>query len=253
MILNPEICYTALRSKDSRFDGIFFVGVKSTGVYCRPICTARAAKREYYLYFSSAAGAEKEGFRPCLRCRPELAPGNAPIDMKSKLAESVVSYIEDDLLQDQSITGLADELGVTPRHLRRVFNEEFGVTPIEYAQTKRLLLSKHLLKDTNLPITEIAFASGFSSLRRFNALFKERYRLAPTDIRKNGISYEKNMPVTFELGYRPPFDWESYLGFLELRMTEGIETIEDRQYIRKKERIKIKIVRLMENFLQINL
>ena len=235
MILNSDICYKALRSKDSRFDGLFFVGVKSTGVYCRPICTARAAKKEYYSYYSSAAGAEKAGFRPCLRCRPELAPGNAPVDMKSKLAEAAVSFIEDSLVQDQSIEGIAKKLGVSGRHLRRVFRDEFGVSPIEYAQTKRLLLAKHLLTDTKLSITKIAFASGFSSLRRFNTLFRERYKLTPTSIRRNGSRYEKNMPVKFELMYRPPLDWDSLLGFLKPRMTEGIETVKGKRYLRTAE------------------
>ncbi len=232
MNLDPEICITALRAKDARFDGLFFVGVRSTGIYCRPICTARSARRENYLFFSSAAGAEKAGFRPCLRCRPELAPGNAPVDMKSRLAEAAVSYIEDSLLQEQSIADLACKLGVTSRHLRRVFRDEFGVSPVEYAQTKRLLLAKHLLTDTKLPVTEIAFASGFSSLRRFNTLLRERYKLTPTGIRKHAGSNDKNIPVSFELRYRPPMDWNSLLNFLEPRLTTGIEIIKGKRYIR---------------------
>lgn len=232
MLLNPDICYSAIRSKDTRFDGLFFVGVQSTGIYCRPICPARTAGRDQCLYFSSAAAAEKAGFRPCLRCRPELAPGNAPVDMKSRLVEAAVSHIEDDLLQDRSVADLADQLGVTARHLRRVFKGEFGVTPIEYAQTKRLLLAKHLLTDTRLPVIAIAFASGFSSVRRFNALFRERYRLTPTNIRKYGNGYEGNLPVSFELGYRPPLDWEAMTGFLKPRLTPGVEMVRDGRYFR---------------------
>jgi len=232
MILDTDICYAALKSKDSRFDGRFFVGITSTGIYCRPVCPARSAKREHCQFFSSAAAAEKAGFRPCLRCRPELAPGNAPVDTTSQLVEAAVTQIDDTLLQDQSVSDIADVLGITGRHLRRIFRKAFGVTPIEYVQTKRLLLAKHLLTDTSLSITEIAFASGFSSLRRFHALFRERYRLTPSDIRRNGQSMRDEQAIKFELGYRPPLDWESLLGFLEPRMIPGVETITANRYMR---------------------
>lgn len=232
MNLNSDICFTALRAKDTRFDGVFFVGIKSTGIYCRPICTARPAKRENCLFYSSAAAAEKAGFRPCLRCRPELAPGNAPVDMKSRLTAAAIHQIEDGLLQDENVSDLANGLGITDRHLRRIFKDELGVTPIEYAQTKRLLLAKHLLTDTRLPVAEIAYASGFSSLRRFNALFRERYRLNPTLIRKTAGGCQSGGSLNFELGYRPPFDWTSLINFLKLRSTPGIETVKNGHYYR---------------------
>jgi len=232
MLLDQDICYSALQSKDQRFDGKFFVGIKSTGIYCRPICPARTANRKSCQFFPSAAAAEKSGFRPCLRCRPELAPGNAPVDMQSQLAGKAVSRIEDTLLQEESVAELAASLGVSSRHLRRTFRSQFGVSPIEYTQTKRLLLAKHLLTDTQLPVTQIAYASGFSSLRRFNTLIKERYRLTPTDIRKSGAQNERNLPVKFELSYRPPLDWDSLLNFLKPRLTPGTEMIKENRYFR---------------------
>ena len=184
MTLDPDHCYQALLTHDARFDGAFFVGVATTGIYCRTVCTAKTPRRENCAFYPSAAAAERAGFRPCLRCRPELAPGNARIDALSRLAADAAGRIEDGALTEGSVADLAGEMGVSDRHLRRVIESEFGVSPVELAQTQRLLLAKRLLTDTALPIGEIAFASGFSSLRRFNALFQERYRLNPTDLRK---------------------------------------------------------------------
>ena len=184
MMLDAESCYRALATHDSRFDGRFFVGVSSTRIYCRPVCTVRTPRRENCHFFPSAAAAEVEGYRPCLRCRPELAPGNASVDATERLGQAAVDLIENGALDDDGLEGLAERIGVTSRHLRRVFVAQFGVAPVEYAQTQRLLLAKHLLTDTALPITEIALASGFQSLRRFNALFKARYRMAPSRLSK---------------------------------------------------------------------
>jgi len=184
MLLDPQSCYQALQAHDARFDGRFFVGVSSTRIYCRPVCTVKVPKRENCRFFPSAAAAESSGYRPCLRCRPELAPGNASIDAGARLAQAAASLIEDGMLNETGIDALAARLDVTDRHLRRVFQTEFGVSPVEFAQTHRLLLAKRLLTDTSLPITEVALASGFGSLRRFNTLFRERYRLSPTDLRK---------------------------------------------------------------------
>jgi AraC family transcriptional regulator of adaptative response / DNA-3-methyladenine glycosylase II len=172
MVLEAATCYRAMRSRDARFDGRFFVAVSSTRIYCRPVCTVKPPKRENCRFYPSAAAAELAGYRPCLRCRPELAPGNASIDATSRLAQAAASLIEDGTLNGAGVDALAGRLGITDRHLRRAFGAEFGVSPVEFAQTQRLLLAKRLLTDTRLPVTEIALASGFNSVRRFNALFR---------------------------------------------------------------------------------
>src|SRR5665213_1746539 len=181
---DADACYRALRTHDARFDGRFFVAVKSTKIYCRPICTARPVKRENCRFYATAAEAESALYRPCLRCRPELAPGNASVDSSARLAHAVAILIENDTYGDGGFAEIAGGLGVTDRHLRRVFAAEFGVSPVAYAQTQRLLLSKRLLTDTRMTVTDVAFAAGFKSVRRFSALFKERYRLRPLDLRK---------------------------------------------------------------------
>ncbi len=185
MSLDPASCYRALQAHDRRFDGKFFVGVATTGIYCRPVCTVRAPRRENCSFFASAAAAEVAGYRPCLRCRPELAPGNAGVDTTARLAQAAVGLIENGVFDDGGIEALAARIGVTGRHLRRIFDAEFGVSPVEYAQTQRLLLAKRLLTDTTLPVTEVALASGFASVRRFNALWKARYRMAPSRLRRD--------------------------------------------------------------------
>ena len=177
MTLDSHTCYRALKARDARFDGRFFVAVSSTRIYCRPVCTVKPPKRENCRFYPSAAAAETDGYRPCLRCRPELAPGNASVDATSRLAQAAASLMEDRALDEAGLDTVAAQLGITDRHLRRAFGAEFGVSPVQFAQTQRLLLAKRLLTDTVLPVTEVAFASGFGSVRRFNALFKQRYRL----------------------------------------------------------------------------
>src|SRR6188508_1423137 len=183
MTLDLHTCYRALRARDARFDGRFFVAVSSTRIYCRPVCTVKPPKRENCRFYPSAAAAETGGYRPCLRCRPELAPGNASVDATSRMAQAAAGLIEDRSLEGEGLEAVAARLGITDRHLRRAFGAEFGVSPVEFAQTQRLLLAKRLLTDTALPVTEVAFASGFGSVRRFNALFKQRYRLVPSQLR----------------------------------------------------------------------
>jgi AraC family transcriptional regulator of adaptative response / DNA-3-methyladenine glycosylase II len=183
MILDAETCHGACAAKDKRFDGRFYVGVTSTGIYCRCICPARTPKRENRTFWPSAAAAEAAGFRPCLICRPERAPGLAPIDAPARLAAAAYARIEAGALEEQGLEALAEGLGVTSRHLRRVMNAEFGASPIEIAQTGRLLAARRLLNETALSVTEIAFASGFRSLRRFNATMKDRYGAPPTKMR----------------------------------------------------------------------
>jgi AraC family transcriptional regulator, regulatory protein of adaptative response / DNA-3-methyladenine glycosylase II len=232
MLLDSNQCYRALRSHDARFDGRFFVGVATTRIYCRPVCTARTPHREHCRFFPSAAAAEGQGFRPCLRCRPELAPGFAAVDANRRLAQSAAGLIEDGRLGDARLPDLARHLGVTDRHLRRVFQLEFGVSPVEYAQTQRLLLAKHLLTDTDMSVLDVAMASGFASLRRFNHLFSTRYRMTPAELRRKAPGRGPAERLSFDLAYRPPYDWDAMLAFLAKRAIAGVEAVDARSYAR---------------------
>jgi AraC family transcriptional regulator of adaptative response / DNA-3-methyladenine glycosylase II len=246
MTLDPHTCYRAMRSHDARFDGRFYVAVRSTRIYCRPVCSVRPPKRENCRFYPSAAAAESAGFRPCLRCRPELAPGNASVDATTRLAQAAASLIEDAALEESGLEAIAQRLGITDRHLRRAFGAEFGVSPVEFAQTQRLLLAKRLLTDTTLPVTEIAFASGFRSVRRFNALFRSRYRLQPKRLRRyapGGASLHAGAKASedalgFELAYRPPYDWAALSAFLGARTIAGVEAFEDGVY-RRTARLRV--------------
>lgn len=231
MRLDPDTCYQTMLTKDRRFDGWFFVGVSSTGIYCRPVCPVRAPKLRNCHFFANAAAAERAGFRPCLRCRPELAPGHGLLDVSSRLAQATATLVEEGFLNTASIADLAARVGVTDRHLRRIFDAEFGVSLIEFAQTQKLLMAKRLLTDTRLPVNTIALASGFGSVRRFNDLFLKRYGLNPLRFRKGtGAPQAENM--TFALGYRPPFCWSGILGFLERRSIHTVEHVGDGAYSR---------------------
>jgi AraC family transcriptional regulator of adaptative response / DNA-3-methyladenine glycosylase II len=229
--LDSLTCYRALRARDARFDGRFFVAVSSTRIYCRPVCTVKPPRRENCRFFPSAAAAEAAGYRPCLRCRPELAPGNASVDATSRLAQAAAGLIEDGALAETRLDALAARLGVTDRHLRRAFAAEFGVAPVQFAQTQRLLLAKRLLTETALPVTEIAFASGFGSVRRFNALFRERYRMQPARLRRMRAAGVADV-LEFELAFRPPYDWGAMLDFLGARAIAGVEQVEGGRYRR---------------------
>lgn len=225
--------YAAFQSKDARFDGRFFVGISTTGIYCRPVCRAKLPKPENCSFYTTAAAAEQAGFRPCLLCRPELAPGNAPVDASSSLSYRAAKLLEETCGCEQSLTQLAGRLGCTDRHLRRVFTAEYHVTPIQYLQTCRLLLAKNLLTDTDLSVIYVAMASGFGSLRRFNDLFQKHYRLSPTALRRQ--TKEKDKPhsdVTLALGYRPPYQWQQMLDFLTLRAIPGVEMVKNETYLR---------------------
>src|ERR687884_289006 len=189
-MLNAQICERALGARDARFDGLFFIGITTTRVYCRPVCPARVSYPGHRRFFDSAAAAERAGFRPCLRCRPELAPGRALIDAVPRLARVATHRIAAGALNGRGVAALAQELGVSERHLRRALEREIGVSPLELAQTHRLLLAKRLLADTSLSVTRIAYASGFQSLRRFYSVFRERYRLSPSEVRRVSRSNE---------------------------------------------------------------
>jgi AraC family transcriptional regulator of adaptative response / DNA-3-methyladenine glycosylase II len=231
MLLDHTLCYNALCSRDHRFDGRFYVAVSSTGIYCRPVCRVKKPKASNCVFFSSAAAAEKAGFRPCLKCRPELAPGQASVDATDRLAHAAAQLIEDGFLTDNCLRDLAHRLAISERHLRRVFHDVFGVTPVAYGQTQRLLLAKRLLTDTAMSVTSIAMAAGFGSLRRFNSLFQSRYRLKPTAIRQLTQQDPAEM-LSFELAYRPPYAWSEQMAFLNHRAIAGVETVIADSYCR---------------------
>jgi AraC family transcriptional regulator of adaptative response / DNA-3-methyladenine glycosylase II len=237
MIQEPSALYSAHASRDPRFDGVFFVGVTSTGIYCRPVCTAKTPKASNCRFFGSAAAAEREGFRPCLRCRPELAPGCAPVDGASRVAGRISQRIADGVLDDGAgLEALAAEFHMSSRQLRRIVQRELGVSPIELVLTRRLLLAKQLLTETGLPIIEVAYSSGFSSLRRFNDAFLGRYGMPPTRLRRaaTGVGGAESAPETIvlQLAYRPPFDWAGMLAFLAARAFRGAEWVGDDEYMR---------------------
>ncbi|MBL6750346.1 MAG: helix-turn-helix domain-containing protein [Nevskia sp.] len=232
MHLDSELCYRSLTARDARFDGQFFVGVTSTGIYCRPVCPARTPRQDRCRFFANAASAEHEGYRPCLRCRPELAPGRAPVDSVGRLAAAAVARIEAGALNEDGIDALAAELGIGSRQLRRAIEREYGVAPVELAQTQRLLLAKRLLTDTDVKVADVAFASGFSSLRRFNHLFRSRYGLSPTGLRRRQAPASAPGALRLKLAYRPPLDWDTLAGFLAGRGAPGVEYVDGRRYLR---------------------
>ncbi|MDP2369923.1 DNA-3-methyladenine glycosylase 2 family protein [Rhodoferax sp.] len=248
MALHPtpthdDACYLALKAKDARFDGCFFTGVTSTGIYCRPVCRVRTPKRENCRFFEHAAQAEQAGFRPCLRCRPELAPrshtspaNGAAGAWSMQDASRILAWQAANLLDAPdawgdtlpSASSLATRLGVSDRHLRRIFEAHLGVSPLQYLQTRRLLCAKQLLRDTSLPVTQVAALSGFASLRRFNAAFVQHYRLAPSQVRAQeagAARADAQAGLLLRLAYRPPYDVAAMLGFFETRAIAGHEQL----------------------------
>jgi AraC family transcriptional regulator of adaptative response / DNA-3-methyladenine glycosylase II len=234
--VNHEAWSRAVISRDPRFDGVFYVGISTTGIYCRPVCPARISDPERRRFFASAAAAEQEGFRPCLRCRPELAPGLAVCDAVPRVARAAATRIAAGGLNGRSVADLADELGVSERHLRRAMERELGVSPIELAQTHRLLLAKCLLTDTSLPVTRIAFASGFQSLRRFNTVFQQRYRLSPTVLRDRPRATpipSSDLPgdwIRLTLSFRAPLAWDELVGSIAPDTAGGVGVVEGSRY-----------------------
>ena len=232
-------CYRALQSKDSRFDGVIFVGVKSTGIYCRPICPARIARYENCTFYGSAAAAQEAGYRPCLRCRPETAPQFASWKGTSNTVSSALALIGDGALdgENSSVEKLAERLGVGERQLRRLFLQHLGASPVVVAQTRRVLFAKQLIHDTLLPMTEVALAAGFNSLRRFNEVFHDLFHRAPSSLRRKSAldPADPGEGTVFRIRYRAPYDWESMLEFLQARAIPGIETVEKDIYKRTVE------------------
>ena len=232
LTLTDDDCYAALKAKDARFDGSFFTAVTSTGIYCRPVCRVKAPKRENCRFFGHAAQAESAGFRPCLRCRPELAPHSVVWSIQDAsyiLAHQAAKLLDEPegwMDSSPSVEKLALKLGISDRHLRRIFEAQFGVSPLQYLQTRRLLTAKQLLADTHLPMTQIALMSGFASVRRFNAAFVAHYKLNPTQLRRAAPKADYDQGMTVRLGYRPPYDVAAMLAFMETRRINTVETIE---------------------------
>lgn len=236
---NADRWYAALQARDPRFDGVFFVGVSTTGIYCRPVCVARTPGRDRCTFFIDAAQAEAAGYRACFRCRPESAPGAAPVDARSRLVRAALARVDAGFLNDGSIDALAGALGVTDRHLRRVVADEVGASLVEIAQSRRLAMARRLLADSGLSVAAIAFASGFRSVRRFNALFAQRYGRAPTRWRRAGsVSKPRGTQplgergLSLRLSFRPPLHWHDMLAFLGPRAIAGVESVTADAYSR---------------------
>jgi AraC family transcriptional regulator of adaptative response / DNA-3-methyladenine glycosylase II len=237
-LLDRRTYYRAFQSHDARFDGRVFVGVTSTGIYCRPICPARAPKFENCRFFASAAAAQEAGFRPCLRCRPEIAPDLAFWRGTANTVSRALALIADGALdgEDSDVEKLAERLGVGGRQLRRLFQRHLGASPIAVAQTRRVLFAKQLLHDTHLPMAEVALASGFGSVRRFNETFRDLFGRPPSALRrKAGNDNSAREGVTLRLAYRPPYDWPGMLAALSSRAAPGVERVDGNAWHRRIE------------------
>jgi AraC family transcriptional regulator of adaptative response / DNA-3-methyladenine glycosylase II len=227
-VRNREACYRALLTRDGRFDGRLFTGVVSTGVYCRPVCPARTPKLQNCRFFASAAAAQSAGFRPCLRCRPETAPDLAAWRGSSNTVSRALALIAEGGLDggEAGVDALADRLGLGGRQLRRLFKQHLGASPVAVAQTRRVLLAKQLIQETSLPLTEVALAAGFGSVRRFNETFLQLYGRAPGALRTSRPSSGPAADgVTLRLRYRPPYDWDAMREHLQARSIAGVEEV----------------------------
>jgi len=231
--LDRRVCDRARKSRDARFDGKFFIAVTSTRIYCRPICPARSPKDENVRYYATAAAAQADGFRPCLRCRPEASPATPAWSGTSSVVSRGLRLISEGALDREGVEALADRLGVTARHLRRLFVQHLGATPLEVALTRRVHFAKKLIDETRLPISQIAFAAGFGSLRRLNGEIRKTFSRPPTELRKlSPRRSDGSEGYRFRLSYRPPYDWPQVIGFLAARATPGIETVDAGRYAR---------------------
>src|ERR1700675_1773404 len=228
MNLDLQVCLRARLTRDPRFDGKFFIGVVGSGVYCRPICPAPTAKEKNVRYFPSAAAAAEAGFRPCLRCRPESSPGTPAWLGTSNTVSRALRLIGESGLEDGGVEVLAERLGIGSRHLRRLFLKHLGARPIAVAQTRRLHFAKKLIDESRLPMRDVAIASGFGSVRRFNAMFLKTYGRTPTQLRKASrpAAAGPDSEYRFLLRFRPPFSWVGLLEFLAPRAIPGIEIVE---------------------------
>ncbi|WP_407948750.1 AlkA N-terminal domain-containing protein [Parvibaculum sp.] len=229
--LDPDACYRAMQAKDARFDGRFFVCVSTTGIYCRPVCPARVPKRENCSFAASAAAAEAAGFRSCLRCRPETAPGTPAWAGTAATVSRALRLIEEGALDEGRLEDLAARLGLGERQLRRLFLAHVGAGPQAVAANRRLLTAKQLISDTAMPLSEVAHAAGYQSLRRFNDAIRTAYGVAPTDIRRASDA-QTGGTIRLRLGYRPPFDFPGILAYLAARAIPGVERVDGKSYAR---------------------
>jgi AraC family transcriptional regulator of adaptative response / DNA-3-methyladenine glycosylase II len=236
-VLDPQVCYRALQTRDERFDGRIFVGVTSTGIYCRPVCPARTARFDHCRFFPSATAAQEAGFRPCLRCRPETAPDLGSWRGTSNTVSRGLALIAEGALEGEgaSVDALAERLGVGARQLRRLFHQHLGASPIAVAQTRRVLFAKQLLHETRLPMADIALAAGFGSVRRYNETFRALFGRPPSALRRGRGSGEGSIAetgVTVRLRYRAPYDWPAMLSYLGARAVDGVERVDGGRYAR---------------------
>jgi AraC family transcriptional regulator, regulatory protein of adaptative response / DNA-3-methyladenine glycosylase II len=235
MDMDDDACYRAIATRDSRFDGRLFVAVRTTGIYCRPICPAPLPRRDQVCFFPTAAACQEAGFRPCLRCRPETAPELAAWQGTGSTVSRALGLIEDGALDAASVDALASRLGIGERQLRRLFRQHLGASPIAVAQTRRILLAKQLIHETRLPMIEVALAAGFRSVRRFNETFQELFGRPPSAIRRSGVIEEpvdRSGAIRLTLSYRPPFEWDALLAFLYARGISGVEAVTPGRYMR---------------------
>jgi AraC family transcriptional regulator of adaptative response / DNA-3-methyladenine glycosylase II len=233
--LDHDACYRAIRQRDARFDGRFFTGVKTTGIYCRPVCPARVPLSKNVIFFPTAAAAQEAGFRPCLRCRPETAPDLGAWRGTSNTVSRALSLIELGALDEADVDGLAGRLGVGERQLRRLFRQHLGASPVAVAQTRRILLAKQLIHETRLPMAEVTFASGFGSIRRFNETFQTLFGRPPSELRRvAGPDFPAGPAgeIVLLLRYHPPYDWDAMIAFLQRRAIAGVEHVTAQRYAR---------------------
>ncbi len=233
--LDHDACYRAVAVRDPRFDGRLFLGVRTTGIYCRPICPARTPRQHNVVFFPTAAAAHEAGFRPCLRCRPETAPDLGAWRGASNTVSRALALLEMGALDDGSVDDLAGRVGVGERQLRRLFQQHLGASPVAVAQSRRVLLAKQLIHESRLPMTEVALAAGFGSLRRFNDTFQTLFKRPPTALRRAAgadVSAGPRGEIVLLLRYRPPYDWPAMLGFLRMRAIAGVESVQDGVYRR---------------------
>jgi len=232
MKLDPAICYRAVQARDVRSDGRFFTCVKTTGIYCRPICPARPPKLENCIFVPTAAAAQEAGFRPCLRCRPESSPDLDAWRGTSATVSRALKMIEGGALDDGDVASLAERLEIGERQLRRLFARHIGAAPVTVAQTRRVLLAKQLIHQTNLPMIDVAMASGFGSVRRFNETFQHLYQRPPSELRQGATANSLPAEISLLLSYRPPYDWATMIRFLEVRAIAGLEVVTKDSYSR---------------------
>lgn len=225
MDISANDCYQAVVARDERYDGRFFTCVTSTGIYCRPVCPARAPRFANCRFVATAAAAQEAGFRPCLRCRPESSPSSAAWTGTSAVVSRALALIEAGAMDSGSLESLAERVGLGTRQLRRLFIKHLGAAPSTVAQTRRLLLAKQLLHQTRLPMSDVALASGFASIRRFNEAFSQLYGRSPSSLRRESNNAPEHSDIVLLLPYRPPYDWDAMLDFLQRRAIPGMEQV----------------------------